>query len=149
MLNPNRIIANLVAHPVLESATFVSARVCTCLHVSARVLMAYIFIVAGWGKIAGYEATVGYMQAMGVPAELLPVTILLELGGGLAILFGLQTRVVAALLAGFSLVTAFLFHGTPEDAVNFMKNFAMAGGLLLLVLQGAGRFSLDHLIERQ
>jgi len=52
-------------------------------------------------------------------------------------------------LAGFSLVTAFLFHCTPEDAVNFMKNFAMAGGLLLLVLQGAGRFSLDHLIERQ
>lgn len=139
MLNPNRIIANLVAHPVLEFVTFVSA----------RALMAYIFIVAGWGKIAGYEATVGYMQAMGVPAELLPVTILLELGGGLAILFGLQTRVVAALLAGFSLVTAFLFHGTPEDAVNFMKNFAMAGGLLLLVLQGAGRFSLDHLIEHQ
>ena len=78
----------------------------------------------------------------------MPLTILLEFGGGLAILFGLQTRVVAALLAGFSLVTAFLFHGTAEDAVNFMKNFAMAGGLLLLVVQGAGRISLDALIEK-
>ena len=139
MFNPNLVVKNLSQQPQINAVV----------SLVARILMAYIFIVAGWGKIAGYEATVGYMQAMGVPAELLPVTILLELGGGLAILFGLQTRVVAALLAGFSLVTAFLFHGTPEDAVNFMKNFAMAGGLLLLVLQGAGRFSLDHLIEHQ
>lgn len=138
VFNPNQMLGKIVAQPAIHGFS----------QLAARALMAYIFIVAGWGKVVGYEATVGYMQAMGVPGELLPLTILLEFGGGLTILFGLQTRVVAALLAGFSLVTAFLFHGTAEDAVNFMKNFAMAGGLLLLVVQGAGRISLDALIEK-
>lgn len=138
MFNPNRMLQDMVSHPQLQAFSILVA----------RVLLAYIFIVAGWGKIAGYEATVGYMQAMGVSGALLPLTIALELGGGLAILLGLQTRVIAALLAGFSIVTAFMFHGSPEDAVNFMKNFAMAGGFLLLVVHGAGRWSLDHQIEQ-
>lgn len=138
MFNPNRMIQTLVEQPTIHAASLFGA----------RVLLAYIFIVAGWGKISGYEATVGYMQAMGVPSELLPLTILLELGGGLAILLGLQTRVIAALLAGFSIVSAVLFHAAPEDAVNFMKNFAMAGGFVLLMLSGAGAWSLDRKIEQ-
>ncbi len=58
---------------------------------AARVLLAYIFIIAGWGKIGGYEQTAGYMAAMGVPGALLPLVILVELGGGILILVGFQT----------------------------------------------------------
>jgi putative oxidoreductase len=114
----------------------------------ARVLMAYIFLVAGWGKITAYTATVGYMEAMGVPGALLPLTILVEFGGGLALLFGFQARFAALGLGVFSIITAFIFHGGAEDAINFMKNFAMAGGLFFLMLHGAGKFSLDALIEK-
>ena len=137
MMNPNLIVQRIVQQPSVQNT----------LALVARILLAYIFIVAGWGKIAGYDATVAYMQAMGVPGGLLPLTILLELGGGLAILFGFQTRIVALGLSVFSLVTAFLFHGGADDAVNFMKNFAMAGGYIALAILGAGRLSLDHLIE--
>ena len=114
----------------------------------ARILMAYIFIVAGWGKVTAYQATVGYMESMGVPAAMLPFTILVELGGGLALLFGFQARFAAMGLGVFSLITAFLFHGGADDGINFMKNLAMAGGLFFLMLHGAGKFSIDHIIEK-
>lgn len=138
MLNPNVVAENILKNPTVHHS----------LALLARIFLAYIFIVAGWGKVSGYEATVGYMQAMGVPSGLLPLTILLELGGGLAILFGFQTRIIALAMAGFSIVTALLFHGGVEDAINFMKNFAMAGGFIALALVGAGRFSIDHAIEK-
>ena len=114
----------------------------------ARVLMAYIFLVAGWGKISAYSATVGYMESMGVPGALLPLTILVEFGGGLALLFGFQARFAAFGLGLFSIITAFIFHDGAQDSINFMKNFAMTGGLFFLMLHGAGKMSLDHLIEK-
>ncbi len=114
----------------------------------ARVLMAYIFLVAGWGKISAYSATVGYMESMGVPGALLPLTILVEFGGGLALLFGFQARFAAFGLGLFSVITAFIFHDGAQDSINFMKNFAMASGLFFLMLHGAGKMSLDHLIEK-
>ena len=138
MLNPNVVVKNLVQGP--QSDALIS--------LIARVLMAYIFIMAGWGKITAYSATVGYMESMGVPGALLPLTILIEFGGGLALLFGFQARFAALGLAVFSLITAFLFHGGAEDAINFMKNIAMTGDLLLLMLHGAGKFSVDHVIEK-
>ena len=138
MLNPNVVVKNLVQDP--QSDALIS--------LIARVLMAYIFIMAGWGKITAYSATVGYMESMGVPGALLPLTILIEFGGGLALLFGFQARFAALGLALFSLITAFLFHGGAEDAINFMKNMAMTGGLLFLMLHGAGKFSVDHVIEK-
>ena len=85
---------------------------------------------------------------MGVPGAMLPLTILVEFGGGLALLFGFQARFAAFGLGVFSLITAFLFHGGEADAINFMKNFAMAGGLFFLMLHGAGKLSLDHVIEK-
>ncbi|AXY55381.1 DoxX family protein [Acinetobacter chinensis] len=137
MLNPNVVVKNLSEQPQINAV----------ISLVARILMAYIFIVAGWGKITAYTATAGYMESMGVPAALLPVTILVELGGGLALLFGFQARFAALGLAVFSLITAFLFHGGADDAINFMKNLAMTGGLFFLMLHGAGKFSLDHMIE--
>ena len=112
-----------------------------------RYLMALIFIVAGAGKIGSYGGTQEYMQAMGVPGAVLPLVILTELGGGLAICFGLKTKLVAILLAGFSVVSGVIFHHNFADqvqAIMFMKNLAMAGGFLVLAASGAGAISLDE-----
>lgn len=111
-----------------------------------RILLGHIFVLAGISKITAYGATQGYMNAMGVPGMLLPLVILLELGGGLALVFGLQTRIVAAALGAFCIVTAAIFHNNLADQtqmIMFMKNFAMAGGLLYVVAFGAGALSLD------
>lgn len=78
----------------------------------ARILMPILFITAGWGKITGYAGTQQYMEAMGVPGFMLPLVILLEFGGGLAILFGFLTRTTALFTAGFTLLTAFYFTAT-------------------------------------
>ncbi|MBV7309507.1 MULTISPECIES: DoxX family protein [Acinetobacter] len=138
MFNPNVVVKNIVNQPNTDAV----------LALIARVLMAYIFLVAGWGKISAYSATVGYMESMGVPGALLPLTILVEFGGGLALLFGFQARFAAFGLGLFSVITAFIFHDGAQDSINFMKNFAMAGGLFFLMLHGAGKMSLDHLIEK-
>jgi putative oxidoreductase len=114
--------------------------------VVARIMAAAIFIIAGYGKLgAGYAATQGYMSAMGVPAAMLPLVIALELGGGIALLLGFQTRLVAFLLAGFSIIAALIFHTGADQMqqIMLMKNFAMAGGLLAFTVFGAGRLSLD------
>ena len=117
-----------------------------------RIGLSLLFIISGWGKISGYAGTQQYMEAMGVPGALLPLIILLELGGGLAIAGGLFSRWVALALAGFSVVTALVFHanfGDTMQAINFWKNIGMAGGFLLLAAQGAGAFSIDALISRR
>jgi putative oxidoreductase len=118
---------------------------------TGRILIALIFVTSGYGKIGGYEATQAYMAATGVPGALLPVVIITELGGGLLIVFGLFTRYAAFALAGFSLLSGILFHGDSADPMQqilLMKNLAMAGGFLFLVVHGAGSFSLDRRLNR-
>ncbi|KAB2312256.1 DoxX family protein [Betaproteobacteria bacterium SCN2] len=114
---------------------------------AARVLLAQIFLISGFGKLgAGYAGTQAYMEAMGIPGMLLPLVIALEIGGGLALIAGFMTRWAALALAGFAVVSAVIFHanfGDQTQAIMFMKNLAMAGGLLLLYVQGAGSYSLD------
>ena len=114
--------------------------------VVGRVLIAALFVLSGWGKVAAYAGTQAYMQHAGVPGGLLPLVILLELGGGIAIVIGLYTRPVALLLAGFSLLTGLLFHAGSVDQVQqimFLKNLGLTGGFLFLVANGAGRLSVD------
>jgi putative oxidoreductase len=116
------------------------------INVTGRILLASLFVVAGAGKITGYAGTAGYMAAMGVPAILLPLVIALELGGGLALAAGFQTRAIAFLLAGFSIVSALIFHSNFADQtqqVMFLKNIALAGGLLMVVANGAGAYAID------
>lgn len=111
-----------------------------------RVLLALIFVVAGWSKIVGYTGTQGYMEAMGVSGALLPLVIALELGGGLAMMLGLFTRSISLLLAGFTLVAGFIFHYQPAEQMQmlmFMKNISISGGFLALAASGAGQFSID------
>lgn len=114
--------------------------------VVARVLAAAIFIIAGYGKLgAGYAATQGYMASMGVPVALLPLVIALEIGGGLSLLLGFQTRLVSFMLAIFCVAAAFIFHSGADQMqhINFLKNLSMAGGLLAFTVFGGGRASLD------
>ena len=119
----------------------------------ARIMMPILFIVAGYGKLGdAYAGTQAYMQAMGVPGFLLPLTILLELGGGIAVLLGLLTRTTALFTAGFTVLTALLFHSDFSVGANstmFMKNFTIAGGYLLLAVTGPGKFSLDFLLGKK
>ncbi|KQN57941.1 DoxX family membrane protein [Erwinia sp. E602] len=118
----------------------------------ARILMPVLFIVAGWGKITGYAGTQQYMEAMGVPGFFLPLTILLEFGGGLAILFGFFTRTTALITAVFTVLTALLFHANFAEGANsimFMKNFSIAGGFLLLAITGPGAYSIDRLLGKK
>ncbi len=114
---------------------------------AGRLLIATIFLMAGISTIGGYEGTQGYMEAMGVPALLLPLVIITEVLGAIAIIIGYKTRVTAFLLAGFSIVSALLFHANFADqmqSILFMKNFAIAGGFLFLVANGAGYVSVDN-----
>jgi putative oxidoreductase len=116
-----------------------------------RVLIAAIFVVSGWGKIGGYAGTQAYMQSAGVPGALLPLVIAVELGGGIAVIAGLFTRLAALLLAGFSILAGVLFHAGSSDMVQqimFMKNLGLAGGFLFLVANGAGPISFDRLLKR-
>lgn len=122
------------------------------LSVLGRVGLSLIFIISGWGKIAGYEGTQGYMEAMGVPGVLLPLVIALELGGGLAITAGFFTRWIALALSAFAVVSAAIFHADfadPMQAISFWKNVAMAGGFLMLAAHGPGALSIDSLLQRR
>ena len=124
----------------------------TQLALLGRIGLSLLFIISGWGKIAGYAATQGYMEAMGVPGALLPLVIALELGGGLAILAGAFTRWIALAIAAFSLLSAAIFHadfGDAAQAISFWKNVAMAGGFLMLAAHGAGAYSVDALLARR
>jgi putative oxidoreductase len=115
---------------------------------AGRILIALIFITAGYGKISGYETTQTYMAAMGVPGALLPLVIITELGGGILLAIGSLTRYAAFALAGFSILSGLLFHADftdPVQQIMFMKNLAIAGGLILLIVNGAGSISLDGL----
>ena len=117
---------------------------------SGRFLLSLIFIVSGFGKITAYSGTQAYMDSMGVPGALLPAVIILEVLGGLAITLGWKTRVTAFLLAGFSILSAALFHanfGDQMQTIMFMKNLAIAGGFLGLVASGPGSWALDNRVR--
>ncbi len=112
----------------------------------ARVLMAVIFIIAGLGKLGDVQGFAGYMASGGVPAFLAWPVILFEILGGLALLLGFQTFIVALALAGFSLLSGLLYHFVPADQMQmtiFFKNVAMAGGYIAIALLGAGPLSID------
>jgi putative oxidoreductase len=117
------------------------------LFLAGRGLMSAIFLVAGFGKISAYAATQGYMESVGVPGALLPLVIALEIGGGLALLLGFNARLAALALAGFSIASAVLFHADFADqaqSVMFLKNLALAGGLLLVAAAGPGALAFDR-----
>jgi putative oxidoreductase len=115
---------------------------------AGRVLIAVLFLLSGLGKLAAPAMTLGYIASVGLPAPLLGylIAIAVEIGGGLLLVLGLQTKLVALVMAGFAIATALAFHNNLADQntmIHFMKNIAIAGGLLQVVAFGAGAFSLD------
>lgn len=120
---------------------------------AARLLIAALFLPAGLAKITGFAGTVGYIASAGLPAPTLAAAaaVILEIGGGIALLVGLGTRYAALALAFFTLVASFIFHAywaVPADQAYvtqllFFKNIAVAGGLMAIAAFGAGGWSLD------
>jgi putative oxidoreductase len=114
-----------------------------------RLLIAILFVPAGYGKLMAFTDTVGYAASAGMPLPQVAIAlaIVVEIVGGILLLIGYQTRWVAAIMALFSVATALVFHSNFEDTnmkIHFMKNIAIAGGLLQLVYFGAGPFSVDN-----
>jgi len=118
-----------------------------------RVLLVLIFIIAGVGKITGFDGTVGYMQAYNMPAPqiLAVLAIIIEVGGGIMVAVGWKARWGAAALFIFVLIASFVFHAfwaVPADQVQmqrimFLKNLSMMGGLLYVIVYGSGPVSVD------
>ena len=120
----------------------------------ARILLMILFVLSGWSKLTGFEGTVGYMTSLGAPVPMLAaaIAVIMELLVGILLILGFYTRPLALLFALFVLGTALIGHPfwnmvEPERSANmtqFLKNLGIIGGLLLLTLSGAGRFSLDR-----
>ena len=118
-----------------------------------RILLGLIFVLSGFAKISGFDGTAGYIASKGLPLPQLvaALTIVVELGGGLALMAGLYTRQAVVALAGFTLLAGVIFHNfwaVPQaeqmaQQINFMKNLAIAGGMLVVAAFGPGRLSLD------
>ncbi len=113
-----------------------------------RVFLATIFLFAGLGKIVAAEPTIAYIASVGLPFPEVAylAAVLVEVGGGVLLIAGYQTRLTALALVGFSLVTAFAFHNNFADQnqlIHFLKNVGLAGGLLQVVAFGAGALSVD------
>ena len=124
------------------------------LALAGRLLVAYLFIPAGFAKLMGFAGTVGYIASVGLPLPAVgaAIAIVVELGAGIALLLGYKTRIVAVVLAVFTLVASFFFHAywSLPDAQKMMqmlmfnKNLAVVGGLLALAAFGPGRLSIDR-----
>jgi putative oxidoreductase len=118
-----------------------------------RILLSILFIHSGFGKISGFEGTAGYIASRGLPLPqvLAAIAIMIELGGGLAVLIGWKTRWVALALIAFMIVITPIFHNfwsapaaaAMEQQINFMKNVSILGGIFLLLAFGPGRYSAD------
>jgi putative oxidoreductase len=120
---------------------------------AGRVLIALIFVLSGFGKITGFEGTVGYIASKGLPLPQLAAigAIIVELGGGILLIVGWKARWAAAAMLVFTAVAAVIFHNfwaAPADLaqnqmIHFMKNISMVGGLLYVVVYGSGPLSVD------
>ena len=114
----------------------------------ARVMLAHIFILSGFGKITGFAGTAGYIASKGLPmAEVLTVlTILIELGGGLLILVGWQARWAATAIFLFIIPVTLIFHPfwVQGETISFMKNLAIMGGMMMIIAYGSGPYSLKN-----
>ena len=116
------------------------------LDLCARILISALFFTNGVFKIMNYDGTVNWMEGYGVPGILIIPAIILEILGPVLIILGYKTKITAAFLSVFCLVTAFIFHNDFSNQMqltSFLKNIALSGGFLLLVINGSKKFSLD------
>ena len=111
-----------------------------------RIFISLVFLLSGFNKIGNYEGTIGWMESFGMPGIFLIPTIILEVGAPILIIIGYKVKISAALLSLFCIATAVIFHNDFSNQmqfISFMKNIALAGGFLFLVVNGAKDCSLD------
>ena len=118
-----------------------------------RLLIAALFLISGLGKIAMPALTLGFIASAGLPFPLLAylVAIVIEVGGGILLILGYQSRIVASVMAVFTVAAALSFHRNFADQnamAHFMKNISITGGLLQIAAFGAGSFSLDSRLAK-
>jgi putative oxidoreductase len=116
-----------------------------------RILLAALFLEDGWTVVHNYSGTAGYLAQHGVPAMLLPLALVTQVGGGVLVILGWWTRLAALALGCFCLSTAIIFHGFSTDfneQIHFWKDLALAGGFFILLAHGAGAYSLDNRSRR-
>ena len=112
----------------------------------ARILISALFLINGIFKITNYDGTLDWMEGYGMPGVLLIPAIILEILGPILIIIGYQTKITAAFLSLFCVATAVIFHNDFSNQMqltSFLKNIALAGGFLFLVINGSKKFSLD------
>ena len=113
----------------------------------ARILISALFLINGIFKITNYDGTLDWIEGYGMPGVLLIPAIILEILGPILIIIGYQTKITAAFLSLFCLATAVIFHNDFSNQMqltSFLKNIALAGGFLFLVINGSKKFSLDN-----
>ena len=117
------------------------------IEVLGRIFLSTLFLIEGINKIFNYEGTIQYMESFVVPGYLAIPAIILEILFPLLLIIGYQTKICALVLAIFTLATALIFHTdftNQMQLISFLKNFAIAGGFLILFINGSGKYSLDH-----
>ena len=117
------------------------------LELIGRIFISLIFFIAGIGKIFNYEGTIGYMESFSVPSYLLIPAIVVENLFPLLIIVGYKTKFSAMILALFAISLAIIFHtdfSNQIELMSFLKNFAIAGGFLIIFVRGAGKYSIDY-----
>ena len=116
-----------------------------------RILISALFFLNGIFKINNYEGTIGWMEGFGMPGILLIPAIILEIAGPVLIIIGYKTKLAAGLLSLFCIATAFIFHNdfaNQMQLTSFLKNVALAGGFLILFVNGSGGLSLDNKLKK-
>ena len=116
-----------------------------------RILISALFLLNGIFKISNYDGTIGWMESFGMPGILIIPAIILEIAGPVLIIIGYKTKLTAGLLSLFCITTAFIFHNdfaNQMQLTSFLKNVALAGGFLILFVNGAKGFSLDNKFKK-
>ena len=117
------------------------------IQVLGRIFLSTIFLIEGINKIFNYESTIAYMENFNVPEYLAIPAIIVEILFPLLLIVGYQTKISTLVLAIFTLATALIFHTdftNQMQLTSFLKNFAIAGGFLIIFVNGAGKYSIDH-----
>ena len=116
-----------------------------------RILISALFLLNGIFKISNYDGTIGWMESFGMPGIFLIPAIILEIAGPVLIIIGYKTKLAAGFLSLFCIATAFIFHNdfaNQMQLTSFLKNIALAGGFLILFVNGAKGFSLDNKFKK-
>ena len=120
------------------------------IEIIGRIFLSTVFLIAGVNKIFNYEGTTTYMESFGVPDFLYIPAIILEILFPLLIIIGYQTKISALIMAIFSISLAIIFHtdfSNQMQVMSFLKNFAIAGGFIIIFVNGPGRWSIDYMLK--